>query len=252
MTTAFTRTLALTGTGALAALSLTACGVGSGDTAPSTAPSTVVVTSEAAPAASSSAATSDSASPSSAAEPTDASSTPAAPSTDASSASGTAAASTAPASGSASSASSASGTASSAGAAQGTDPAFAAIDAALGQHADGIIVELDLDDRGKKWGVDLVTGSEVRELDVTSDGAVTETGRKSDEKDAGQAREATVTAKEAITTALEGRDGQAVDDVDLDEDDGRLVWEVELDREDGTDGDEVTVDAKTGEVVANG
>ena len=53
----------------------------------------------------------------------------------------------------------------------------------------------------------------------------------------------------AITAAIEGRDGQTVDDVDLDEEDGTLAWKVELDRENGEDGAEVKIDAKTGDVI---
>lgn len=132
---------------------------------------------------------------------------------------------------------------------QGGDPAYAAIDAVLGLHGDGIIVEMDLDDDDRKWEVDVVVGDDVKEYDVTTDGDVSEGVRPQIDDDVRRAGEAQVTAEQAITTALEGRDGQTVDEVDLDEDDGRLEWKVELDREGGDDGAEVKIDAKTGEVL---
>ena len=64
-----------------------------------------------------------------------------------------------------------------------------------------------------------------------------------------RAGEAQVTAETAISTALQGRTDQTVDEVDLDEEDGTLAWKVELDRENGEDGAEVKIDAKTGDVI---
>ena len=58
----------------------------------------------------------------------------------------------------------------------------------------------------------------------------------------------TVTA--AIEAALEGREGQVVDEVELDDDGDRLAWDISLDKADRQDADEVLVDAKTGEVVS--
>lgn len=132
---------------------------------------------------------------------------------------------------------------------RGDDPAYAAIDAVLGQHADGIVVEMDLDDDDTTWEIDVVVGDEVKEYDVTADGQLTETDRDVDPEDAQRAKDAQVIAEQAITTALEGRDGQTVDEVDFGEDDGALRWEVSLDREDRSDGAEVTIDAQTGDVV---
>ena len=47
-----------------------------------------------------------------------------------------------------------------------------------------------------------------------------------------------------------GRDGQVVDEAELDEDGDRLAWDISLDKADRQDVDEVLVDAKTGEVVS--
>lgn len=149
---------------------------------------------------------------------------------------------------------SASGSASPAAAAgsverQGDDPAYAAIDAILGLHDDGVIVEMDLDDDDAKWEVDVVVGDDVKEYDVTTGGQVSEGVRPQIDDDVRRAGEAQVTAETAISTALQGRTDQTVDEVDLDEEDGTLAWKVELDRENGEDGAEVKIDAKTGDVI---
>ena len=114
---------------------------------------------------------------------------------------------------------------------------------------DGIIVEVDANDDDTTWEVDVVVGEEVKELDVTADGDITETDRESDPEDVQKAKEAEVTAQQALDTAREGRDGVTLDEMDLDDDNGTLQWEVGFDREDGSDGPEVEIDATSGEVL---
>lgn len=130
------------------------------------------------------------------------------------------------------------------------DPVFEAIAAVTEQHADGIIVGIDRDDRDEDYDVDVVVGEEVLDLKVGLDGTVTEEERERDEDDVRQAQEASIDAESAVTRAYEGRgEGLTVDDVDLDEDDGRLTWEIDFDDADGNDADEVVIDAQDGSVV---
>lgn len=217
--TSLARKTALTGTGLLAALALAACGTADDDTAANTQETAVQQS------------------------PTQAATTAPAgdDNDDRDDASGSASAS---ASGSASPAA-ASGSVER----QGDDPAYAAIDAILGLHDDGVIVEMDLDDDDAKWEVDVVVGDDVKEYDVTTGGQVSEGVRPQIDDDVRRAGEAQVTAETAISTALQGRTDQTVDEVDLDEEDGTLAWKVELDRENGDDGAEVKIDAKTGDVI---
>lgn len=217
--TSIARKTALTGTGLLAALALAACGTADDDTAANTQETAVQQS------------------------PTQAATTAPAgdDNDDRDDASGSASAS-------------ASGSASPAAAAgsverQGDDPAYAAIDAILGLHGDGVIVEMDLGDDDAKWEVDVVVGDDVKEYDVTTGGQVSEGVRPQIDDDVRRAGEAQVTAETAISTALQGRTDQTVDEVDLDEEDGTLAWKVELDRENGDDGAEVKIDAKTGDVI---
>ena len=211
--TTLTRKTALTGTGVLAALALAACGT-----------------------------TADNGDDGSVSPEVDASSAVAStPATD--DASTTSASASSSASSTAAAASSGSGTG------QADDPAYAVIDAVLEKHGDGIIVEVDANDDDTTWEVDVVVGEEVKELDVTADGDITETDRESDPEDVQKAKEAEVTAQQALDTAREGRDGVTLDEMDLDDDNGTLQWEVGFDREDGSDGPEVEIDATSGEVL---
>lgn len=211
--TTLTRKTALTGTGVLAALALAACGT-----------------------------TADNGDDGSVSPEVDASSAVAStPATD--DASTTSASASSSASSTAAAASSGSGTG------QADDPAYAVIDAVLEKHGDGIIVEVDANDDDTTWEVDVVVGEEVKELDVTADGDITETDRESDLEDVQKAKDAEITAQQALDTAREGRDGVTLDKMDLDDDNGTLQWEVEFDREDGSDGPEVEIDARSGEVL---
>ena len=216
--TTLTRKTALTGTGVLAALALAACGT----TADNGDDGSVSPEVDASSAVASTPATDDASTTSASAS---------------SSASSTSASSTAAAAGSGS----ATG--------QADEPAYAVIDAVLEKYADGIIVAVDANDDDTTWEVDVVVGEEVKELDVTADGAITETDRESDPEDVQKAKEAEVTAQQALDTAREGRDGVTLDEMDLEDDNGTLQWEVRFDREDGSDGPEVEIDATSGEVL---
>ncbi|MGJ5591360.1 PepSY domain-containing protein [Micrococcus lylae] len=214
-----TQKLTLTGTGILAVLALSACGA-SGDSEAGDSIELQDNQSSSAPAQADSSGDADDDASDNADDKDDASSAPSAAS------------------------------AASSSSAAGTDPAFDAIDAVKGTAADAIVISLDRDDDDTMWDVEAVEGEETVEYDVTQDGEATETERETDKDDADKANRAEVSIGDAITTALEGRDGQTVDDVELDdEEDGTLVWEIDFDDADGNDADEVYVDAVTGDIV---
>ncbi|WFP17521.1 peptidase [Citricoccus muralis] len=127
--------------------------------------------------------------------------------------------------------------------AQGDDPVFAVIDAVLAEYADGFIVDIDREDRGDRYDVDVVVGNEVIELEVTVDGEIREDDREGDDDDVREAQQATVTAAEAIQEALNQQEGSVFDEAQLDDDDDRLVWDIDLDDEDGRDLAELTIPA---------
>lgn len=127
--------------------------------------------------------------------------------------------------------------------AQGDDPVFAVIDAVLAEYADGIIVDIDREDRGDRYDIDVVVGNEIVELEVTVDGEIREDEREGDDDDIREAQQATVTAADAIREALNQHEGSMLDEAQLDEDDDRLVWDIDLDDQDGRDLAELTIPA---------
>lgn len=125
----------------------------------------------------------------------------------------------------------------------GDDPVFATIDAVLAEYPDGIIVDIDREDRSDAYDIDIVVGNEVIELEVNSEGTIHEVERDSDDDDVREAQAATVTAAEAIQEARELHPDGFLDEAQLDEDFGRLEWEIELDDADHRDLVELTLPA---------
>ena len=126
----------------------------------------------------------------------------------------------------------------------GEDPVFAAIDAVLAEYSDGIVVDIDREDRSGVYDIDIVVGQEVIELEVSEDGSVREDDRENDDDDdVEEARRATVTAAEAITQALESHPDGVLDELELEEDDGQLRFEIDLDDHDRRDLAEINIPA---------
>ncbi|MEO9249114.1 PepSY domain-containing protein [Citricoccus nitrophenolicus] len=208
----YTKTLALSGTGVLALALLTGCSVA--DDGTPEADSGTSATAETSPT------TAETSSPSA----TDDSGTPSASTTSPNTSTGAATTT-------------------------GEDPIFAALDALLAEHSDAVIVQVDREDDDTFFDLEAVIGDRVVDFDVSTDGSVRENDDDDDGDDVRRAGEAQVTAEEAARAALEGRDGQSIDSMELDKDNGTLRWEVDLDRDGGDDGDELSVDAATGEVT---
>lgn len=128
--------------------------------------------------------------------------------------------------------------------AAGDDPVFAAIDAALAEYAGGVVVSIDREDNSGGYDMDVVVGQDVFEIEVAEDGSIREEEREGDEDDeAAEAEQATVTAADAITQALEQHPDGVLDELELEEDDGQLRFEIDLDDQDRRDLAEVTIPA---------
>jgi uncharacterized membrane protein YkoI len=134
--------------------------------------------------------------------------------------------------------------------ATGEDPVYAAIDAVYAGHPEVFIVQVDRDDDDTAYEIEAHEAGTIREFNVTADGTVREDDSKdADDDHSRRARDATVTVEDAARAALEGRAGQTIDEMELDDENDTLVWKVELDRENGDDGDELRVDASAGTVT---
>lgn len=120
---------------------------------------------------------------------------------------------------------------SSATAMDGEDPVFPAIDAVLAEYAEGVITDIDREDSTDVYDIDVVVGQEVIDLVVNaSTGELREEGREStDADDEREVAEATVTAADAITRALEQHPDGVLDEISLDEDNGNIQWDIDLD-----------------------
>lgn len=123
------------------------------------------------------------------------------------------------------------------------DPVFAAIDAVLTAHPDGIITDVDREDDRTAWDIEVVVGEEVIELELDDAGTIREEERENDDDDVAKARAATLTVSDALRQALEQVPAGVVDEAELEEDDGVLEWEIELDDVDGNDLTELTLPA---------
>ncbi|MCP3425328.1 PepSY domain-containing protein [Rothia sp. AR01] len=110
---------------------------------------------------------------------------------------------------------------------------------------------MNRDDGGMVYEIEMAEGENIVEVETAGEGEVRETGTDSDGDDLANAREASVSAADAIETALDGRSDRVLDEAELDRHDGRLVWAIDLDDAQGMDAGEVHVDAGTGEVMTS-
>lgn len=123
------------------------------------------------------------------------------------------------------------------------EPLFQAIDAALAEHPDGVVTELDTDD--DYYEIFVYDGQTEWELEVDRESFelidTEDDGIDSDDQEKAEAVEIDIV--EALTTASE-EGGAEVEQAELDTEDGTVVWEIELSND-----VEVYVDVVTGEVV---
>ena len=122
-----------------------------------------------------------------------------------------------------------------------------AVERALDEVDDGLVVQLDLDDDdgAQRWEVEVVDGSGIgTQFDLVGGDVVEQERFDPDDEDL-EAHD--VLAAEAIEIA-EAETSAALIDLQLDRENGVLVWEVELRGDDGAE-HEFNIDAMTGEVL---
>lgn len=119
--------------------------------------------------------------------------------------------------------------------ASGDDEVYSIIEAVESEHNNGFIIDIDREDDGSTYEVDVVVDSEVHQLDVSADGAITLDETDTDDDDIRKADQATVTVTEALDEAFSQHAGAQFDQIQLDEDDGSIHWEVDLEDDNGSD-----------------
>lgn len=117
----------------------------------------------------------------------------------------------------------------------GNDEVYSVIEAVEAEYSDGFIVDIDRDDNGSTYEVDVVAENQVYQLDVATDGTINVDETDSDDEDIREAEEATVTVTEALDEAFNQHADATFDQIQLDEDDGSLQWDVDLDDANGSE-----------------
>lgn len=117
----------------------------------------------------------------------------------------------------------------------GNDEVYSIIEAVESEYNDGFIVDIDRDDNGSTYEVDVVAENQVYQLDVAADGTISVDETDSDDEDIREAEEATVTVTEALDEAFNQHSDATFDQIQLDEEDGSLQWEIDLDDANGSE-----------------
>jgi len=117
----------------------------------------------------------------------------------------------------------------------GNDEVYSIIEAVESEYNDGFIVDIDRDDNGSTFEVDVVAENQVYQLDVAADGTINVDETDSDDEDIREAEEATVTVTEALDEAFNQHSDATFDQIQLDEEDGSLQWEIDLDDANGSE-----------------
>src|SRR5699024_3139805 len=84
----------------------------------------------------------------------------------------------------------------------GNDGVYSVIEAVEAEYSDGFIIDIDRDDNGSTYEVDVVAENQVYQLDVAADGTINVDETDSDDEDIREAEEATVTVTEALDEAF--------------------------------------------------
>lgn len=99
----------------------------------------------------------------------------------------------------------------------------------------GVVVELELEDDGASFEVEVVFEEKLHKLDVTPSGEITVDEIDTDDKNIALASKITVPIIDAIGTALTRYPNATFDSVELEEKDAGVVWEIEVEDEHGTE-----------------
>ncbi|WP_407650011.1 PepSY domain-containing protein [Enteractinococcus fodinae] len=102
------------------------------------------------------------------------------------------------------------------------------LQAAEAAYPNCILVEVEQEDDGASYEVELVHEQQLYELEVTPDGEITVDEVDSDDEDIQRASQVTVSLRDALRQAVAQHQGATLESIELEEEDGSLYWEVEL------------------------
>lgn len=133
---------------------------------------------------------------------------------------------------------------------------LAAGETAQSKLPDSTIIEIESEDDGSYWEVEVAfPGGFRKELEISADGKDIERGPRGFQQDGRskkkwrkRLKEVELDYQEAYEKVIETRDGQ-VTELELDEEDGKLIWEADVISDDTEY--EVSISARNGKVVEN-
>lgn len=124
-------------------------------------------------------------------------------------------------------------------------PIISVLQAVETAYPGGVVVEVEQEDDGTSYEVEVVYEQQLHELDVTPAGKISVEKVETDDENIQHVSQVTVTAGVALRQALKQHQDGSFDSIELEEKDGSLYWEVELK---GADGEDIELNiAATGE-----
>ena len=107
-------------------------------------------------------------------------------------------------------------------------PITSVLQAVESAYPGGIVVEVEQEDDGASYEVEIVYENQLHELAVTVDGKIDVDEVDAEDENIQRASQITVAVTHALRQALAQHQGVVIDSIELEEKDGSLYWEVEL------------------------
>lgn len=107
-------------------------------------------------------------------------------------------------------------------------PITSVLQAVESAYPGGIVVEVEQEDDGASYEIEIVYENQLHELAVTVDGKIDVDEVDAEDENIQRASQITVAVTDALRQALAQHQGVVIDSIELEEKDGSLYWEVEL------------------------
>lgn len=107
-------------------------------------------------------------------------------------------------------------------------PITSVLQAVESAYPGGIVVEVEQEDDGASYEVEIVYENQLHELAVTVDGKIDVDEVDAEDENIQRASQITVAVTDALRQALAQHQGVVIESIELEEKDGSLYWEVEL------------------------
>lgn len=110
----------------------------------------------------------------------------------------------------------------------GLKPITNVLQAVESAYPGGVVVEVEREDDGAKFEVEVVHEEKLHELEVTPSGDISVDEVEAEDEDIQRASKVTVSVLDALRQAVSQHQNAAVDSIELEEKDNTLYWEIEL------------------------